>query len=217
MPTSAPTAPVAGQAAAPLRLSLVQQAVKKKTRLSADKGATVAVATATVYLLGKVVDGAQSAALADGKQKILPRYISRAITGDTDLRAVGANWLVQVVPPPRLPSAGTKTGSAGKKVKNGGDSAADSAHEYGSAVRQVVKARKLQISSNAADALSGIASAYVDELAGLAGELAQQADRKTVTGEDVLGATGILLRGGLKTETDTRIKDALRQQVPAKA
>ncbi|GHB30573.1 hypothetical protein GCM10010331_16210 [Streptomyces xanthochromogenes] len=213
--SSTPTEASTGKSAAPLKLSLVQRTIKQQTKLVPEKRATVALAAAAVYLLDEVVQGALEATRDDGKQKISPRAINSAINRDTELHAVGAQWLVRSGSASPVRAARNRAGSADttatEKTKSG-----SAAHEYGGAVRRIVKAHTAQASGPALQVLSAIASSYVGGLADIAGELANKVDRKTVTADDILGAVGVQLRGELKTQTETRINDALSGLAAAK-
>lgn len=79
----------------PFKAAHIRHMLKLKTKARISATAIMAMASALDYLMNEIIESAKSAALNDGKKTIKPVYINGAIQKDSELTALGKNWVIK--------------------------------------------------------------------------------------------------------------------------
>lgn len=73
----------------------VKKLFKKFTKMRVSKVAIFACMAAVNYIMSEIIDGAKSCCEVDGKKKIYPRHINKAIVNDSELKGLMKNYVIQ--------------------------------------------------------------------------------------------------------------------------
>ncbi|MFJ4480523.1 hypothetical protein [Streptomyces xanthochromogenes] len=195
----------------PVKAAVVVRTIRAQSRLRTSKKAVVAVQSALTYLLGEILDGARTAATAEGKKKVLPKHVNSAVSTDSDLQHMTGTWIIRNGKTPRVARPDTaeqetRPESAGTGCKRSADV---TSHQYRRTVKLIARDKECLLATSTLDVLQTIAAEITAALAGGAGQAARNQSHDAVQAQDVRAAVEEWLTGELKAHTVRQIDTAL--------